>query len=188
MKVRVTYNPTPETKLLRHEEVEILTDTPLMTRDEARDRFGLNAAVIAEIELPTPNHKGENKIIQLIDFGEDMPDEGRALVYMSEQGELRGAGVSKSRFALHGANFTPDDHAISYWELPNGSSDTIGRLVHSTPSRWLGVSDDLNSPIKNQLNRQLSREHFTVTITEDERVFIKDHSTNGTDVYGILKY
>jgi hypothetical protein len=172
--------PTEEIEL-RHQIIEIPTDRPLMTLHESREQQHINAAVLAEFTIPTPNSKGEPKKLHLLDFGEDMTERGKDLFYMPEIGDTRHIAVSRSRFALVGANYTPDTHMIGFCELPVGRT-TIGREATDHPRYLLGLSDDIRPSTRNDANRELSRQQFTIAITEQDGITFEDHSTNGTKV------
>jgi hypothetical protein len=165
---------------LHHETREIPTDKPLMSLEESLRQQGVNAAVLAEFILPTMNSSEQPKKVHLLDFGEDIPEEGKALFVWSD-GDSRHIASSRSRFALHGANYHPDTHLIGFYKLPIGRT-TVGREATSHPSYLLGLSDTIPDSQKNEANKMLSRRQFTIEVTDQGRIMFEDHSTNGTEV------
>jgi hypothetical protein len=166
---------------LRNQQIEIPVDRPLVPLDEARESLNINAAVLAEFTVPVTNDYGEDKVVQLLDFGDDVTEHGKELFSFPEIKSTRGIGVTRSRFALMPGNYTPTTHMIGFKELSVGKT-TIGRDRTSHPSYLLGLSNSYDSSEYNKKNETLSREHFTVEITEDGRIIFTDHSTNGTIV------
>jgi hypothetical protein len=167
---------------LRHQAIEIPTDRPLISLEESRRIAEINAAIVAEISLPITNPAGEPMKLRLLDFGEDITEKGKALFYMPDIGDMRHVATSRSRFALTSANYVPETHMIAFCELPLGSETTIGREATSHPSYLLGLSDDIRPSKRNEANRKLSRQQFTIAVTEQGDIRLEDHSTNGTDV------
>jgi hypothetical protein len=165
---------------LRHQSIQIPTDRPLMTLEESQ-KHHINAAVLAELTLPTPNSKGEPKKLHLLDFGEDIPEQGKAVYYLPDIGDTSHIAVSKTRFALKPVNYTPDTHLVGLCELPVGRT-TIGRERTDHAGYWLGLSDCIGPSAHNDANSALSRQHFTIEVTEQGSLTLEDHSTNGTEV------
>jgi hypothetical protein len=101
---------------------------------------------------------------------------------MPESGDMRHLAVSKSRFALHAANYTPDTHLIGFYELPLGSKTMIGRETTSYPSYLLGLSDEIRPGPHNDANQTLSRNHFTIEVSDQGNIRLEDQSKNGTTI------
>jgi len=174
----------PSETVLNHQTVELSTDYQLLSREENIHEHAVNAAVIAEITLPVDNGSGADKQLQLLDFGEDLPEQGVPIFYLPGAGYLRGAGFAKNRFALHGSNFTPDDHIFSFYGLPLGSKTTVGREPTNHPAQQLGLNDTVRPSKHNEANATLSRDHFTIEVDDDGKIILTDHSTNGIVVKG----
>ena len=180
MKEDLDFNTVPDqekTILLHNQEIVLDNPKPLRTIEESR-KEGINGEIITEIEVPTMI-KGTDilKKIALVDFGEDIPKEGRALIYYPpNKSELIALGVTHSRYALMGLNYHPDDLLAAVNILHPNYPVTIGRDPDNHVNYRLGLSE------AGQHSKLLSREHLSIEIKDNHRIIIKDHSTNGTEI------
>ncbi len=172
----------PIEKVYSNETLEIPINNYLYTEEENRQLYACNGSVLAEITLPVQNGSGEDKKLHIIDFGEDFdPSVGAYAYHLVGTGDLKGVGKCRTRFAIHGVNYTPEDHMLAFAQLANGEEITLGREDNFF-SHSLGLADTVRDSRHNDINRTLSRKHFSIKVDERGRIFLADHSTNGTMV------
>lgn len=162
---------------LSHQSVQI-TELPILSKQEAVTKYGINGDILAMITLPAHLEEREDdelKKIALIDFGPDVETNPTAIVAdRVTSKEYKILGTAQSRYGLIGLNYRLADTPLLIYEPLKQGDNVYGRLdlpPHGDNSR-LAL---FNTPE----NAAISREHFTVSLTEDG-VFVRDHSLNGT--------
>ena len=146
---------------------------------EATRSEGINGATVAEIELPTPVAPGHSidKRLAVIDMGEDMPPEGRAVLFYPDlRLEQKNLGMTRSRYLLVGVNYSHESSLASVLELKAGTSHVIGRKNQD------GVNHDNFLLGLSESGSKLSDEHATISVGENGKVTVEDHSDNGIKV------
>jgi hypothetical protein len=158
-----------------HDELfELPVNGVLYDLDDTRFNSGINATTVAEIILPTPadNASDYPKTLLLVDFGTDIPKGGVPILFNKETGdEIDTLGTIHTRFALMGKGYKIKGAMLAFLPLKDGKSVTLGKEDNRT-NYILGLSEDGNATI--------SRQHATITVEKTGRVYIEDHSTNGT--------
>jgi hypothetical protein len=173
-------NFTPEVAgefyLLTHgQTLEIRPTEPLMSLEESHSQ-GINGIVLAEMMLPSGVPQGSylDKKIAIVDFGEDMPRGGTAVMFNPNRGvSVPEWGGTFHRFGLVGLNYnTANDGGIPFAPLEIGETVTIGRDPESDINRMLGISDSTDPKV--------SLKHATIHVREDGVIFLEDRSAHGT--------
>lgn len=150
-----------------------LASEPVVDRQQAIEKYGINGDVIAVIALPAGKN-GEPKQVAFVDHGEDF--EGQPAILFGG----KGLGRSESRYALFGLNYSPQSHMFPYASLRR-TETTVGR--GGSIGREDGVNDHVSYllGLNEKGNDYISGSHFTIKIEDDLQIF--DHSTNHTKVY-----
>ena len=178
------YSPQPELNTevqeieLHNQVIQLPEGQVLHSLDETRAQ-GFNGTTLAEIVLPTSDDSVtiEDKKLGIIDFGDDIPAEGRAILFYPDPDkprELPGIGVTRTRFGIVGLNYHPEDLFAAFLPLKPGSDHTIGRSKKYHDNYVLGLSESGHD--------DLSRTHATISVDKSGKITIEDHSTNGTKV------
>lgn len=168
--------PAGREVLLEHNSLVLARDSVLYDVETTRRAFGYNGAIVAKLILPTETSptSGEDKVLGIIDFGESMPPEGRAILFNPiVNRELPNIKVTHNRYGLVTLNYKPEELLAGYVSLPFGTNTTIGRDK---------VNNSYPLGLNNKGNGSLSRSHATVTIGKFGKITITDHSLNHTKV------
>jgi hypothetical protein len=145
---------------------------------EATRAEAFNGSTIVDMVLPaeTADGTGVDKRVAIVDFGEEAETDGKAIMYNPFNGvELKKLGATHSRYGLISFNYTPQDRMAGFVPLPKGHSVTFGRNPNNRPGFLLGLQEGVE-------NSSISGSHATVSVDENGRITIEDHSTNGTRV------
>ena len=166
-----------QTILIHNQSLKLDSKRVLRSLDESREQ-AMNGQVVAEIEIPSKVHGLDiDKTIAIMDYGEDIPEKGRAILYNpSVNKELDNLGVTRSRYGLITQNYKPEELIAGFVVLKADQIVTIGRNKEDRNNYLLGLLDMRDD------NSHLSREHFSIHIDKDNNISIEDHSTNGTKV------
>lgn len=150
-----------------------LHSEPVVNREDAINAYGINGDIMAIITLPdkTPD---KMKQIGVVDHGESF---AKQPAFVLNGNKL---GVSETRYALVGLNYSPNSHIFPYASL-RGSRTTVGRGAIGHHEEGVDEHASYLIGLREQGNDSISRSHFTIEIGDDLRIF--DHSTNHTRVF-----
>ncbi len=148
-----------------------LPEEAVMDIGKAREEYGVNGMVLAEITLPAAEHSQSEPKIGLVDFGALATERPTPVKYVDGR-PAEELGVTHSRYALIALNYMGEGDRAPFLELSKAEM-TIGRQnIHP----MLGLTSTPDGSL-------ISRRHFTVEQSEDGKgLTIRDHSTNGTRI------
>lgn len=172
----------PQFERMRRGEVyTIPTHTRPLIEREANRKNGVNASVIARLELPSENAAGDAMIIDIVDFGKITEGRYPSILWNSDTNKpLPGWGVANTRFGVDAVNFRPDDRPFGFSLLAPGEV-VIGRNERYHDNYLLGLTDQ--SQETQERLKVVSREHLRLHVSDDEETLsIEDISLNGTSI------
>lgn len=176
-KMQGNFSPEIQNGLITHEllngqQATFSVESTVAPNEAQETGSGHNGRLIAAIDLPGTGEEPA-KQLALLDFGDFDPDNAPSFLYYDGK-PVKLFGRVKSRYGIAANNYTPDNHMLAYSPLEKGVPTDVGRQTDVAYELGLG-SDERG-------NEAISRNHFTVTVSEQGEVTIVDHSKNHTRV------